>query len=242
MTWWPWGRRTQAAAVSVQPPSELQELLNVARTAALSQHINDESLQAVAAALDQVPVDQLGLANEHAIWGKGVARHHRNRSIDYLHVYDNDVMSIGIFKIPAGSNLPLHNHPSMTVWSRVLYGSVRIRALDFCHEEHENAESADTFGRLARLKLDQCFSGHNSSAQLTPSSCNVHSLTAVEDAAVLDVLIPPYCVGGGRDCTYYAELHPVAAQLGAMSVLQESIPDKSFNVVGRTYSGQRVSV
>lgn len=196
----------------------------------------------------RVPVKQLGLADQCAAWRNDIARHHDNRSIDYHHVYDNDSMSIGIFKLPAGSSLPLHNHPSMTVWSRcphphphshphphphprlhnpmqsyqassiiasqyscdsnrVLYGSVRIRALDFCTDPcgHTDGKSC---GSLARLKVDRCFTGHDSPVQLTPSSCNIHSLTAVEDCAILDVLVPPYHTGGGGS-RHHTPLLPV---------------------------------
>ena len=39
-------------------------------------------------------------------------------SITYIHIYEDPTVSIGIFCLPKGAQLPLHNHPGMTVLSR----------------------------------------------------------------------------------------------------------------------------
>merc|ERR1711998_84618 len=46
------------------------------------------------------------------------------RPVLYQHIYEDEAFSMGIFLVPQGSSLPLHDHPSMTVYSRVLFGSL----------------------------------------------------------------------------------------------------------------------
>jgi len=35
-----------------------------------------------------------------------------------MHIFEDSVISLGIFQLPMGATIPLHDHPGMTVISR----------------------------------------------------------------------------------------------------------------------------
>ncbi|KAI8477131.1 MAG: cysteamine dioxygenase, partial [Monoraphidium minutum] len=126
--------------------------------------------------------------------------------ITYLHIHEDELMTIGIFQLPEGARIPLHNHPGMTVFSRLLFGSLHIRASTSC-----SAMSCSSMlgVRPARLVADRVLAAPCPTSVLFPADGgNIHSFTALSPCAVLDVLTPPYAPACGRDCTYYREAFP----------------------------------
>ena len=43
---------------------------------------------------------------------------HAPRSMQYIHIHEEPAFTIGIFTMPRGAEIPLHDHPGMTVFSR----------------------------------------------------------------------------------------------------------------------------
>lgn len=157
--------------------------------------------------LDKVKPEDFGLSKNLAFFKsdnviKGTP------SITYTTVYKSEKFSMCIFFLPPTGVIPFHNHPGMTVFSKLLLGSMHIKAYDWV----DPAESLDSVppssqSRLASLEVDRVFTAPCNTSILYPSAGgNIHTFRAVTPCAVLDVLGPPYSIEEDRDCTYYREL------------------------------------
>ncbi|KAJ4851243.1 hypothetical protein Tsubulata_012481 [Turnera subulata] len=169
-----------------------------------------------------------GLSNG-LICGLGVSE------ITYIHIHECDNFSIGVFCFPAGERLPLHDHPGMTVFSKLLYGSVYIKSFDWVKME------TSCFGKvgLARTVVDGIFSAPCEPSILFPrGGGNIHSFTALTPCAILDVLSPPYSAELGRPSTYYSEF-PLPS-LPGYTVLEEKDLPSDLVVRGAPYLGPPV--
>ncbi|CAL4978303.1 unnamed protein product [Urochloa decumbens] len=150
--------------------------------------------------------------------------------ITYLHLYKCEAFSIGIFCLPSRGAIPLHNHPGMTVFSKLLFGTMHVKSYDWAAQQdtpgmiifpkhnvlRHNLKHCLCFlfpliidvplqgSRLAKVKADGILTAPCETSVLYPEDGgNMHCFTAQNVCAVLDVLGPPYDDGSGRHCQYY---------------------------------------
>lgn len=153
--------------------------------------------------------------------------------ITYLHVYECSKFSIGIFCLPPAGIIPLHNHPGMTVFSKLLFGSIHIKSYDWVTEAPEISKenlkpslNQPAGTRLAMVNTDAVFTAPCKTSILYPAAGgNMHCFTALTSCAVLDVLGPPYSDPEGRDCIYYRDV-PCANFSGDMVVVPVNETEK----------------
>jgi hypothetical protein len=106
---------------------------------------------------------------------------------------------LAAFLLPKGSVIPLHDHPHMTVLSKVVKGSMRIRSFSgICNDRLISVDSdklETSLNRddiLVRLEFQAEKSEVDDPWYLTPTHGNYHELTALSDSILFDVLFPPY--------------------------------------------------
>ncbi|XP_074557432.1 plant cysteine oxidase 4-like isoform X2 [Curcuma longa] len=216
--------------------------------------ISVEALENVHSSLDDIKPSDVGLEKEAQIargW-KGAMNSNGRRGhsgsnqcpspIKYLHVHECENFSIGIFCMPPSSVIPLHNHPGMTVLSKLLYGTMLIKSFDWVDTEEPIDPSE---ARPAKLIRDSQMTAPCGTTILYPTSGgNIHSFKAITPCALFDVLSPPYSSNDGRDCTYFKKSRksvlPSGMDASEVAWLEECQPPESFVVQRGPYRGQIV--
>ncbi|CAL4926482.1 unnamed protein product [Urochloa decumbens] len=163
-------------------------------------------------------LDKMGPEDVHlsavtkAAAASGLQRRRRRPIITRTTIYECTNFSVVVFLLPPGAVIPLHDHPGMTVFSKLLRGSLHVTSYDWVAAA-ASADDDPTSPRrdlaappkLARLVLDDDLRVPCGTLVLFPESGgNMHRFAASTACAVLDVLGPPY--SGDRDCTYYQDL------------------------------------
>lgn len=124
-------------------------------------------------------------------------------------IYQCEEFSLSIFFLPANAVIPLHNHPGMTVFSKLLLGKVHIKSYDLVSTDNSDDSNSipPSQPKLAILKANSVFTAPCDTSVLYPTSGgNIHAFTAITPCAILDVMGPPYSKKDGRDCSYYRDI------------------------------------
>ncbi|WVZ91393.1 hypothetical protein U9M48_037573 [Paspalum notatum var. saurae] len=145
-------------------------------------------------------------------------------TITHTTIYKCPNFSMVILFLPRNAVIPLHNHPGMTVFSKLVLGKMHIKSYDWVDPDQllpdpssssssgsssscSSSSSDDTNQlRLAKLVVDDVFTAPCDTSVLYPTTGgNMHRFTAIEPCAIIDILGPPYSIEEDRDCTYYTD-------------------------------------
>ncbi|CAI0453546.1 unnamed protein product [Linum tenue] len=206
-------QQKQPSAAAVRPVQRLfdtcKEVFKSGSAGIVPSPDNVEKLRAV---LDDIKPADLGLNPDIACLTlanlDGAAPNGKKPAIRYLHLHECNKFSIGVFCLPPSGVIPLHNHPGMTVFSKLLFGTMHIKSYDWVLDEEgkqqPEVKNQQPKVRLAKVKTNSDLTAPCNTSILYPEDGgNMHCFTAVTACAVLDVLGPPYNDDEGRHCQYY---------------------------------------
>lgn len=119
-----------------------------------------------------------------------------------------------VFFLPKGCVMPLHDHPRMSVISKVIHGSIDVSSYSLLAPSSPsgspNSQKIEKTKRRSRgLQVSpydrSTLSSQDPSSSLSillPDTGNFHAMRALENTLFFDVLSPPYDPPA-NDCTYY---------------------------------------
>lgn len=193
-------------------------------------HAKSSELNKVMDLMSRLRATDVGL-EEGAVFS---SRWSPSKLITYIHIWEDTDLSMGVFVLPRGCCIPVHDHPNMKVLSSLLYGSVRVTSFD-----KEQQMEAGSWMVRAKGVVDKFASGP--AWCLTPESSNLHQFEALEDCAIFDVLTPPYSAAGGRECSYFRPREPDGlAKAAGSTLVMECYYPTTLNMQNIRYTGPRV--
>jgi hypothetical protein len=120
--------------------------------------------------------------------------------------------------------MPLHDHPNMCVFFRMMFGRLNYRSYDKVDEKFKyNKFSLDEYQELlaqkkrigAKLSTQTILSGPQF-MMVRPSKNNLHEFVAEENTCFFDICLPIYTADSLRRITYFKEIAiPPASAVGA---------------------------
>ncbi len=113
------------------------------------------------------------------------------RPTSTVEIGDTDAAHATIFSLERGAIIPLHDHPGMTVISKVLHGRMRV----------ETFEWVDRDEGLARDGGACDVADDDEPLVFGPEPGTLHRITALSDCAFIDLFAPYY--DDERPCRYY---------------------------------------
>jgi hypothetical protein len=163
---------------------EMQRVVKEAETAARDGW-SDEAVRSLTDAANELRCDSTEVARLLAL---PVADHGFREKV----ITTDPGFHASVFAVAKGETIPLHDHPALDVISKVLCGQMRVRTYEWIDES----------SLLARDCGEVVLSADDDALVLRKSPGTLHTVTAIEPTAFLD-LFAPYYDDETRPCTYY---------------------------------------
>jgi cysteamine dioxygenase len=163
-----------------------------------------------------------------------------NAPVFYMKLYEDNIISVGIFIIKSHHRIPLHDHPHMFGLIKVLDGHGHLNAYNVLFEKNSNEI-------ICTKHVSTSINSQSETAVIYPNKSNIHEIYAInnEHCAFLDILSPPY--SNENDCTCYIAI-PSSAQSttdineNERNYILKRIYDDEYYTESLQYTGPTISL
>ena len=140
--------------------------------------------------------------------------YHFQKELNRITIEGSEDYRLVLFFIKKGARMPLHDHPNMSVFFRMMFGKLNYRSYDKIDDKFKyNQFSMDEYQELlsekkriaARLVNKTILSGPQF-LMVRPSRNNLHEFVAEENTCFFDICLPNYTADSLRRITYFKEI------------------------------------
>lgn len=160
--------------------------------------------------MNSINLDSLGVTGTDA----AADPYHFQQNLNKVTIEGNEDYRLVLFFIKKGQMMPLHDHPNMSVYFKLMFGKLKFYSYDkveekFKYNKFSNDEYEELIGTKAKVKatkseakiLDQ-----KNLLLVRPSVGNMHQFVAQEDSCFFDICLPNYTQDSLRRITYFNEV------------------------------------
>eukprot|EP00466_Bigelowiella_natans_P018956 jgi/Bigna1/90180/estExt_fgenesh1_pg.C_640069 len=164
-------------------------------------------------------------------------------------VYGDKDLVMAVFLLPKGVAMPLHDHPGMTVASKLLYGMVEVEEYDWSItlSRQQAGRTLLALPAVASSQVDKpkgfCrkYTEKGDANEMKVHAigaeyCNIHTFKAITNSAILDIITPPYDPKT-RSPNFY---NPTLLENG-LYMMEKYMPSE-FRCFEEPYHGPKVNI
>ena len=123
-----------------------------------------------------------------------------------IDIFENKDLTISVFILKHGVTMPMHDHPGMHGFLKVISGAVQVNSYTLKTNDDHIIKLNKEVSALRHRPIS--LHSNSPACVLTPRDKNLHEILCIEGpAAFLDILSPPYDVDEGgkgpRPCTFF---------------------------------------
>lgn len=192
--------------------------------------ITDPSCQSMVQRMQSITPQELGVECE------GECPYHFEGNLNRVTIdgLDSEDYRLVLFFIKKGTRMPLHDHPNMSVFFRLVFGQLHYHSYDKLDEkfkyndfgEDEYHELLENKHKILAKKSRPMTIKTDDLLFVRPSENNMHEFVAKENSCFFDICLPNYTpLNSSRRITYFKE---VASEQG--TVLKKGLTQLEYDV------------
>ena len=192
----------------------------------------DPGCQRIIQSMIDISLDQMGIKGPED-------EYHFQQRLNRITIEGSEDYRLVLFFIRKGTVMPLHDHPNMCVFFRMLFGKMSVKTYDKTDDKYRyNKFSLDEYYELlaqkkriaAKVSMNTVLTGPQFMI-VKPSKNNLHEFVAEENTCFFDICLPNYTADGLRRITYFKKVEEEASETTLQSSLDEAYREQGIQLL-----------